>query len=269
MNELVRIQNSDITVKEYRGQRVVTFKDVDLVHERPDGTAKRNFNANKEHFIENEDYFIIPYSEFCTNFVPNSKGGNPNNEVVLLTEQGYLMLVKSFTDDLAWTVQRQLVNGYFKTRKIVNEELSPETQLILKLAQSIANKELEDKERDRKIALANETARKAVETTENIKEAVKPIMDNWRAEIRSKIAKIALKSNIGYATLQAEMHKELERRAGADLGKRVRNMKQRIENAGGTKKQIDIKKIDVIEQDKKLREIYSKIVQEYEVKYCS
>ena len=269
MNELVRIQNSDIAVKEYHGQRVVTFKDIDLVHERPDGTAKRNFNANKEHFIESEDYFIIPYSEFCTNFVPNSKGGNPNNEVVLLTEQGYLMLVKSFTDDLAWTVQRQLVNGYFKTRKIVNEDLSPETQLILKLAQSIANKELEDKERDRKIELANEAARKAVETTENIKEAVKPIMDNWRAEIRSKIAKIALKSNIGYATLQAEMHKELERRAGADLGKRVRNMKQRIENAGGTKKQIDIKKIDVIEQDKKLREIYSKIVQEYEVKYCS
>ena len=50
MNELVRIQNSDIAVKEYHGQRVVTFKDIDLVHERPDGTAKRNFNANKEHF---------------------------------------------------------------------------------------------------------------------------------------------------------------------------------------------------------------------------
>lgn len=269
MNELIRIRNSDISVKEYRSQRVITFKDIDTVHERPEGTAKRNFNVNREHFIKDEDYFTIPYSEFCTNFVPNSKGGNPNNEVVLLTEQGYLMLVKSFTDDLAWTVQRQLVNGYFKARKLATEDLSPQTQLILQLAQNIANKELEDKERDRKIALANETARKAVETTENIKEAVKPIMDNWRVEIRAKIVKIALKANIGYAELQAEMHKELERRAGADLGKRVRNMKQRIENAGGTKKQIDIKKIDVIEQDKKLREIYSKIVQEYEVKYCA
>ena len=36
MNELIHIQNSDISVKEYRGQRVVTFKDVDLVHERAD-----------------------------------------------------------------------------------------------------------------------------------------------------------------------------------------------------------------------------------------
>lgn len=268
MNSLVHIGNSDISVKEYNGQRVVTFKDIDMVHGRPDGTASRNFRTNKERFIEGEDFFKVSSDEIRrTNIfdIPDKATA----DYALITEQGYLMLVKSFTDDLAWDVQRQLVNGYFKARKLATEDLSPQTQLILQLAQSIANKELEDKERDRKIALANETARKAVETTENIKEAVKPIMDNWRVEIRAKIVKIALKANIGYAELQAEMHKELERRAGADLGKRVRNMKQRIENSGGTKKQSDIKKIDVIEQDKKLREIYSKIVQEYEVKYCA
>ncbi|OSM07623.1 hypothetical protein MAIT1_05002 [Magnetofaba australis IT-1] len=32
---------------------------------------------------------------------------------MLLTQSGYLMLVKSFTDDLAWRVQRELVNRYF------------------------------------------------------------------------------------------------------------------------------------------------------------
>lgn len=36
------------------------------------------------------------------------------NGLILMTEAGYLMLVKSFTDDLAWSVQRQLVNGYFR-----------------------------------------------------------------------------------------------------------------------------------------------------------
>ena len=188
----------------------------------------------------------------------------------LITEQGYLMLVKSFTDDLAWTVQRQLVNGYFKTRKIVTDELSPQTQLILQLAQSIANKEMEDRERDRKIAIAQETAQKAVETTNNIKEAVKPVLDNWRSEIKSRIAKIAPKANMSYGILQAEMYKELERRAGVDLNRRVNNMKQRAKDSCSTKKQVDdIRKIDVIEQDKKLREIYSKIVTEYEIRYCA
>lgn len=47
MNDLVHIQNTDISVKEYRGQRVVTLKDVDMVHERPEGTARRNFNSNR------------------------------------------------------------------------------------------------------------------------------------------------------------------------------------------------------------------------------
>ncbi|OAD19482.1 toxin-antitoxin system, toxin component, Bro family [Candidatus Thiomargarita nelsonii] len=35
--------------------------------------------------------------------------------ITLITETGYLMLVKSFTDDLAWQVQRELVNKYFAT----------------------------------------------------------------------------------------------------------------------------------------------------------
>lgn len=103
-NQIVKINNTDLSVKELKGQRVVTFKDIDMLHERVEGTAKRNFSDNKKHFIENEDYFKMTYKEFSTNFVPNSKWGNPNNEVVLLTESGYLMLVKSLQDDLAWRV---------------------------------------------------------------------------------------------------------------------------------------------------------------------
>lgn len=41
-------------------------------------------------------------------------------------------------------------------------------------------------------------------------------------------------------------------------------------NAGKTKTEINnTRKIDVIESDKKIREIFSKIVSEYEIKYCS
>ena len=121
MNDLITIEGTQLTVKEWNNQRVVTFKDIDEVHQRPEGTAKRNFFNNKERFKINEDYFIIPYSEFSTNFVPNlSKGGNPDLEVYLLTEFGYMMLVKSFNDDLAWDVQRQLVNTYFQVKQMAD-----------------------------------------------------------------------------------------------------------------------------------------------------
>jgi len=44
----------------------------------------------------------------------------PNNvkEIPLFTESGYLMLVKTFTDDLSWQIQRQLVKGYFKLKEL-------------------------------------------------------------------------------------------------------------------------------------------------------
>lgn len=66
MQELTTINNTEILVKEFSGQRVVTFKEIDAVHGRPDGTARKRFNDNREHFIEGEDYFKITPSEFRT-----------------------------------------------------------------------------------------------------------------------------------------------------------------------------------------------------------
>ena len=51
MGELQKIGNHEISVKTYKGKRVVTFKDIDTVHERPDGTANKRFLDNKKRFI--------------------------------------------------------------------------------------------------------------------------------------------------------------------------------------------------------------------------
>lgn len=111
-NEIVEINSKEVVVKEFRGQRVITFKDIDRVHERPSGTTRKRFNDNKKHFILGEDYFVRNSDEAKEEF-----GVTAPNGMYLITEQGYLMLVKSFTDDLAWTVQRQLVNNYFKQQR--------------------------------------------------------------------------------------------------------------------------------------------------------
>ena len=114
--DTITINGYELPVKDYNEQRVVTFKDIDLVHGRPEGTARRNFNTNREHFIEGEDFFTIGLTtdEIRTQF---GAGKNAGKTMTLITESGYLMLVKSFTDDLAWSVQRQLVNSYFRLKK--------------------------------------------------------------------------------------------------------------------------------------------------------
>lgn len=264
-NEMINIENNAISVKEYNGQRVVTFKDIDTVHERPDGTARKAFWRNKEHFIEGEDYFVLEMDEAQKAFNIAAPNG-----LALITEQGYLMLVKPFTDDLSWRVQRKLVSSYFKVQEITNAQLSPELQMLQGLLNQMVQKELEDKERDRQIALANETAKKAIETTENIKEAVRPIFDNWREEINSKFNRIQRSADKPFNLLRSEMYSELERRGGCDLGTRLRNKRARMKEYGRTKTEINnLNKMDIIEEDKRLKEIFSKIVSEYEIRYCA
>lgn len=118
------ISNVEVSVKEVHGQRVVTFGDIDAVHGRPNGTASRNFRANRKRFIEGEDFYIINQPDEIRRLgIQRPQGGTPET-VVLITESGYLMLVRSFTDDLAWKVQRQLVNWYFRARGM--QEIYPQ-----------------------------------------------------------------------------------------------------------------------------------------------
>lgn len=116
-NKIVKINNNNLSVKEFNGQRVVTFKDIDMLHERVEGTAKRNFNEHKKHLIKNVDYFEVKQSDFQKYEIRTLE--IPNRGLTLVTESGYLMLVKSLQDDLAWKVQRELVNNYFRAKEIV------------------------------------------------------------------------------------------------------------------------------------------------------
>jgi len=115
MNHLIHIHGTEIPVLEVQGVRVVTLAMVDRVHQRPEGTARRSFNEHRARFIKTDDYLDLTADEIRTQslgnvFPPRTPKG------IVLTESGYLMLVKSFTDDLAWKVQRDLVNGYFRQK---------------------------------------------------------------------------------------------------------------------------------------------------------
>lgn len=109
-----------IEKKEFDGQMVVTLKDIDTLHQKPEGTAKRNFNQNKKHFIEGVDYYRLAASQlYEIRTVENQESGiRSNNGGYVFTQTGYLMIVKSFTDDLSWEIQRRLVNGYFAAQRV-------------------------------------------------------------------------------------------------------------------------------------------------------
>lgn len=117
MENAVTINQKPVSIREYNGQRVITFRDIDTVHERPEGTARRNFRANRKHLIEGVDYHVVTRDNSMDE-IRTLDVSIPPKGITVITETGYLMLVKSFTDDLAWKVQRQLVNTYFRAKAL-------------------------------------------------------------------------------------------------------------------------------------------------------
>ena len=240
MNEIV-INNQNVLVKEYESKRVVTFKDIDMVHGRPEGTAGRNFRSNRKHFIEGEDFFNIKPDEIRRVGITSPNGG------IVVTESGYLMLAKSLTDDLSWDVQRQLVNGYFK-------------------AKESSQKMLEVKQQEQAVKIDDTNRR-----LDNMVDVLTLDKNSWRHDSKHLISKIAQTTGSGFDCIgdtYKEVYRLVEERAGVSLGTRLTNKRNRMAGEGVCKSKRDrLSKVDVIADDKKLIEIYVAIVKEMAVKY--
>lgn len=248
---------TDLLIKEYQQQRVVTFKDIDELHQRAEGTARRNFNENKEYFVEGVDYFYLKGEKLKelkarTNFV-----GPYDSQLVLITQTGYPMLTKSMNDPLSWAVQRELVNNYFNPKQPLDtSNLSPELQFMNSVVRSLAKQEMETKRLEMKV--------------DSITDIISLNTTDWRKESRQLINKMA-KTQGGhgaYQEIQADIYEELERRGNCRLGIRLTNMRNTAAGNGVSQsKRNKMNKLDVIADEKRLLEIYLIIVKEFAIKY--
>ena len=249
MGEIQTINNVALTVKEYHGARVVTFKEIDAVHGRPDGTARKRFNDNRDHFIEGEDFFKVKCSEvrpFFGQTPPN--GFNPDADIILITESGYLMLVKSFTDDLAWKVQRELVNSYFRARKSLTgaEQLLAQAQYLV--------------EQERRL--------KAVEEKQNRFDGALAVMaapmlesDGWQERAQKEINTTIEQFGLNHQMFRRDIYDEVERLAHVDLERRQTLLRNRMSRMGASSSECKgVSKLHVIARDPKLRPIFETVL---------
>lgn len=188
MNQIL-INNQNVLIKEYEGKRVITFKDIDMVHNRPEGTARKRFNDNKKHFIEGEDFYILDQpSEIRTLGITRPQGGTPQS-VTLIAESGYLMLAKSLTDDLSWDVQRKLVNDYFTVKDIQQRMTSAE------IIAGIANNAVEMERKQKMLEVKQQEQQKEIENVntrlDNMVDVISLDKNSWRKDSQHLISKIA------------------------------------------------------------------------------
>lgn len=135
MTNKMIILNEEIEIKEYKNERVITAWDISRLHGRDVREVNQQFNRNIKNLIENEDYFIVNRKNILDSVIQKShkviQDFIPNNvkEIVLFTESGYLLLVKTFTDEKSWKVQRQLVKSYFKLKELKDKVESGELEI--------------------------------------------------------------------------------------------------------------------------------------------
>ena len=118
---------AQLIIRTYNGERVVTFEAIDKLHQKAIGTTRKNFSRNKNLLVKGIDYYhfvgqsgkeALQAANCRILSELNVNPGNRHFSLYLLTESGYLLLVKSFKDKLSWDIQRQLINGYFKNKTI-------------------------------------------------------------------------------------------------------------------------------------------------------
>ncbi len=217
-------------------------------------------------FSENEDYTVLK-NEYGEN-----TGFQVKDYIFKLEPAKEIAMVES--NEKGKEIRRYFIKieDKFKQQNLDVTGLSPQTQLLLQLSQSIAKAELEQQRIERIAIEAKSGLEQAKTIISNIKDTMAELpKDQWRNWVNNSLGEIGIKlGNKGqnHEDLRSTSYKLLEERAGADLSTRVRNGKKRLEDAGATKTVIENhRKIDAIEEDKRLKEIYTSIVKELRIKH--
>jgi len=107
-------------------------------------------------------------------------------------------------------------------------------------------------------------------TTQTIKETFTVEVENWRDWVNSSLNKIVKQTNISYQDIRNESYKQLEEKGHCNLAERVRRAKERMEHGGSRKTEINnYCKLSAVEDEPRLKEIYTSIIQKMLLKYAA
>ena len=267
MNGLIIIEN--------QGQRVLTTQQLAKSYGTEPRIINNNYLRNKERYTSKKHFFLIEGEElkkFKTTTPQIDESLLRVNKLYLWTEKGAMLHAKSVNTDKAWQVYDHLIDTYFRVKKMSLDlsQLSPELQMFKQIFDSVAKTQLEQKYLQQEITSVREEVAATTETIQNMKDTILTKDEDWRYSIKTILNKVAKNSNMNYQEVRIESYRSLEDRGRCKLSTRVGNLKRRLKETGATKTQINRAcKLDVIENEPRLKEIYTVIVKEMSIKYVA
>ena len=247
-------------------QKVVLAKTIAEIHGVNVGNINQRINENRTRFKNDVDIIDLKIgytSDVLLNLGFNQSQINASKNIYLLSERGYAKLIKIMDSDLAWDIHDQLMDEYFSMRE---EKSKPVSQLDAIIAGLQATKELQEK-----MVVVEQVQVQQQQAIENIRNVVAINTTDWRKDTTNIINRIAMSRDGGSDNIQTvrnESYELLEKRANCKLSIRLTNLKQRMLANGESKSKVDkLNKLDVIDRDNKLKEIYVAVAKEMAIKY--
>lgn len=245
---------------EHQGQRVLTTLQLAESFDTDSKIITNNYGRNKVRYTHGKHYF-----ELRGQALDEFKGSHQIDAnlkfapvIYLWTEKGAWLHAKSLNTDRAWEAYEMLVDDYYRVKEGTSldvSQLSPEMQMFKFTFDAVAKIQLE----------AAQTKQELVglqSTVTTIKETFLQRDDNWRQKITGLLNGAATRLG-GHREVRTESYRLLEERAHCKLNTRLANLKDRLAEQGATKTKInDANRLDVIESDPRLKEIYTTIVKE-------
>lgn len=245
MKELIKVTTNE------ENEQLVSARELHKALE-----VKKRFSAwwgqNSELLIEGEDFTSV-----LSGTVVNNGAVKPIQDYALTLDIAKHLAMQSKTkkgkEIRTYFIQ---VEKEYKQQLLDTSKLSPELQMFQGIFNAVAKQELETKR------LATQM--------ENITEIVALNTTDWRRECRKLVNKMAeTQGGYGaYQEIQTAIYEEVDRRAGSSLKTRLTNLRNRMAGEGVSKSKRDkTNKLDVIESDKRLKEIYLSVVKDFAIKY--
>ena len=185
----------------------------------------------------------------------------------LVTRKGCEFIANKLTGQKGTLFTATYINRFHELERSNTSNLShfsPQLQVLISM-------ELKQKELERQLTETSQKVEAAQTAITNIKETIIERDEDWRQWINAMFNKAVANTKAkDHQTLRRETYELLESRARCRLSIRLANLKERLTEAGATKTKINTtSKMDAIESDPRLKEIYTTIIKELAVRYTA
>ncbi|MEC0089379.1 ORF6N domain-containing protein [Paenibacillus macquariensis] len=248
---------NQLQIIDHNGQRVLTTNQLAESYEADRQQISYNFINNAKRYDQGKHFYSLT-GDAKREFLDRHEiqDGSRNAAVLYLwTEKGAWLHAKSLNTDKAWEAYEMLIDDYYSIKETPSIDLtglSPQLQLLINMEQGL--KQIEQRQQEQE------------QTLITIKETFLQRDENWRSKINGLLNGTARSSGQAYKDIRSESYRILEDRGRCDLKRRLVNLKDRLEEQGATKTKLnETNRLDVIESEPRLKEIYTTIVKELSI----